>query len=240
VNRGRHFTRFQLGHAAMIEGTDAQLTRTAGQRLLQVNGPRMVGFRPGNVRGAKERDDRLVKSGGEVARSAVGRHQGAAAPHERLGEAKRQWFFGERMHAGTGGKALNLGSQFPFGGAAQHDDSAAALIDEILGKPSEGFGGPVLGRPEGGAGIETHPFGRRVEPPLLQQRVSGFLVGGSREQCESMARVFAAGSAGQAIVVVDDWRGRKHATFVSQWIERIRQKPTAAITAKADPPLTSR
>src|SRR5262245_10959017 len=68
---GEHPFRSQQRHAAMIERADALLAGAARYILLQMNGLCVVGLGPRDVRRAKERHDRLIECGGEMARTAV-------------------------------------------------------------------------------------------------------------------------------------------------------------------------
>src|SRR5262249_7536175 len=88
--RGKNFGRGQVGHAAVVERTDAKLARAAGNLLVQMDGPRVVGFGPGNVGRPKEGHDRPPKAGSEMTRAAVGSHKQVGAANTSFREPQRQ------------------------------------------------------------------------------------------------------------------------------------------------------
>ena len=69
----------------MIQRTGAKLAGPAVHLLLKVNRVRIIGFRPANMRGAKESYDGTAEGGGKMPRAAVRRDEKVAAPHARLG-----------------------------------------------------------------------------------------------------------------------------------------------------------
>src|SRR5262249_3229671 len=87
--RGKNFGRGQVGHAAAAERTDAKLAGAAGNLLLQMDGPRVVGFGPGNVRRPKEGNDRPPKAGSEMTWAAVGGHNQVGAANTSFREPQR-------------------------------------------------------------------------------------------------------------------------------------------------------
>src|SRR4051794_7037868 len=101
-------------HAAMVQRTDALSAGPARYLLLHMHGFRIVRLGPGNVRGAKEADNRAVKSCGKMPGPTVGGNREATPPHQGLGQAEREFFIGKPVHGLPRGAAGDRSRQLAF------------------------------------------------------------------------------------------------------------------------------
>src|SRR5207248_6085834 len=121
----------QLAHAAVVSlRTDALLTGATRHRVLQVDGAWVIGFGPGDVRRAEQRDDRPAKRRGEVTRPAVGRDQDVGTTYTCLGQAKRQREVRQSADGRVPGSVDDASAEVALRRPAQHQDAAAARASE--------------------------------------------------------------------------------------------------------------
>ena len=156
VDAGKNTVDLEVSQAAMMAaGAGALLAGAAVDADLQVLGQIVMGFAPGDMRRAEQRDDRHVERLSEMARTGIRGDEQLAVADGGFGQSETEVFIGQAEDFRAGGFADDHAHIVPLGRAADDEHGFVELIDDPLRERREVFHGPVLGGTKRAAGVET-------------------------------------------------------------------------------------
>ena len=219
-----------------VSGQTGTLAGAAGDAVLEVDGPRVVRPRPGDVRRTEEAQHRHVERRGEVPGAGIRRHQQRGPADARLREPEAQRLVRQADDPRMTGLGHDLPRRIPLARPADHQDGHPRLVGQPARERGEVPGGPRLGRAEGPARVQADYGAIPDEPQPGPCRVGRTLVGGGRIQLSPQRVDRAAQVPGKFEVILDGRRRGELTLLVAGRGQPIRQQPAARISVVADAP----